>query len=70
MADSTNLSLGPSASLKLDRTVFDDEHHCRVVAVRPTSGALRSPTSSSAAPSARSRSATPSMVVSASRVSY
>ena len=24
MADSTNLSLGPSATLKLDRTVFDD----------------------------------------------
>src|SRR5260370_35619119 len=25
MADSTNLSLGPSASIKLDRTVFNDE---------------------------------------------
>ena len=24
MADSTNLSLGPNATLKLDRTVFDD----------------------------------------------
>src|SRR2546423_5952398 len=44
MADSTNLSLGPSASLKLDRTVFDDEHHYRDVAVKLTSGALRSPT--------------------------
>src|SRR3954467_3471820 len=35
MADSTNLSLGPNASLKLDRTVFDDEHY-REVAVRMT----------------------------------
>ena len=34
MADSTNLSLGPNASLKLDRTVFDDETHYREVAVR------------------------------------
>ena len=34
MADSTNLSLGPNATLKLDRTVFDDEHHYRDVAVR------------------------------------
>ena len=41
MADSTNLSLGPNASLKLDRTVFDDEHHYRDVAIRLTSGALR-----------------------------
>src|SRR4051794_40953849 len=41
MADSTNLSLGPSALLKLDRTVFDDEHHYRDVAVRLTSGAFR-----------------------------
>ena len=41
MADSTNLSLGPSATLKLDRTVFDDEHHYRDVAVRLTSGAVR-----------------------------
>src|SRR5438309_4765773 len=41
MADSTNLSLGPSASLTLDRTVFDDEHHYRDVAVRLTSGAIR-----------------------------
>src|SRR5204863_3553853 len=40
MADSTNLSLGPSASLKLDRAVFDDEHHYRDVAVRLTSGAI------------------------------
>src|SRR3954469_2892999 len=41
MADSTNLSLGPSATLKLDRTVFDDEHHYRDVAVRLTSGSFR-----------------------------
>ena len=41
MADSTNLSLGPSASLKLDRTVFDDEHHYRDVAIRLTSGRRR-----------------------------
>lgn len=41
MADSTNLSLGPNASLKLDRTVFDDEHHYREVVVRMTSGAFR-----------------------------
>src|SRR5262245_60022293 len=40
MADSTNLSLGPNASLKLDRTVFDDEHHYREVAVRMTLGAI------------------------------
>jgi hypothetical protein len=41
MSDSTNLSLGPNALLKLDRTVFDDETHYRNVAVRLTSGALR-----------------------------
>jgi len=41
MADSTNLSLGPNASLKLDRTVFDDEHHYRDIAIRLTSGAFR-----------------------------
>ena len=41
MSDSTNLSLGANASLKLDRTVFDDEHHYREVAVRLTSGAFR-----------------------------
>ena len=41
MSDSTNLSLGPSASLKLDRTVFDDSTHYRDVAVRLTSGAFR-----------------------------
>src|SRR5260221_12676762 len=41
MADSTNLSLGPSATIKLDRTVFDDQHHYRDVAVKLTSGAFR-----------------------------
>ena len=41
MADSTNLSLGPNATLKLDRTVFDDEHHYRDIAIRLTSGAFR-----------------------------
>jgi hypothetical protein len=41
MADSTNLSLGPSATIKLDRTVFDDEHHYRDIAIRMTSGAFR-----------------------------
>src|SRR5690349_14376263 len=41
MADSTNLSLGPSATLKLDKTVFDDEHHYRDVAIRLTNGAFR-----------------------------
>ena len=33
--------MGPNASLKLDRTVFDDETHYRDVAVRLTSGAFR-----------------------------
>ena len=41
MADNTNLSLGPSATIKLDRTVFDDEHHYRDIAIRMTSGAFR-----------------------------
>lgn len=41
MADSTNLSLGPSATLKLDSTVFSDEHSYRDVAIRMTSGAFR-----------------------------
>ena len=41
MADSTNLSLGPNATLKLDRTVFDDSTHYRDIAVRLTSGAFR-----------------------------
>ena len=41
MADSTNLSLGPNATLKLDRTVFNDEHSYRDIAIRMTSGAFR-----------------------------
>jgi hypothetical protein len=41
MADNTNLSLGPSATVKLDRTVFNDEHSYREIAVRLTSGAFR-----------------------------
>jgi hypothetical protein len=41
MADSTNLSLGPNASLKLDRTVFNDEHSYRDIAIRLTTGAFR-----------------------------
>jgi hypothetical protein len=41
MADSTNLSLGANASLKLDRTVFNDEHSYRDIAIRLSSGAFR-----------------------------
>jgi hypothetical protein len=41
MADNTNLSLGPNATIKLDRTVFDDEHTYRDIAIRLTSGAFR-----------------------------
>jgi hypothetical protein len=41
MIDSTNLSLGPNASLKLDRTVFNDEHSYREIAIRLTTGAFR-----------------------------
>ncbi len=41
MADSTNLSLGPSATIKLDRTVFNDEHSYRDIAIRLTTGAFR-----------------------------
>jgi hypothetical protein len=41
MADSTNLSLGPSSTITLDRTVFDDEHTYREIAVRLTTGAFR-----------------------------
>ena len=36
MADNTNLSLGPNATLKLDRTVFDDEHSYRDIAISLT----------------------------------
>ena len=48
LADSTNLSLGPSASIKLDRTVFDDEHTYRDIAIRLTTGAFRFVTGHSA----------------------
>src|SRR5579859_1894412 len=41
MADSTNLSLGANASLKLDRSVFNDEHSYRDVAIRMATGAFR-----------------------------
>ena len=41
MADSTNLSLGPNATITLDRTVFNDEHSYRDIAIRLTSGAFR-----------------------------
>ncbi|WP_291603021.1 FecR family protein [Bradyrhizobium sp.] len=41
MADSTNLSLGPNASLTLDSTVFNDDHSYRDVAIRMTTGAFR-----------------------------
>jgi hypothetical protein len=47
MADSTNLSLGPNATIKLDRTVFNDEHTYRDIAVKLTSGAFRFVTGSS-----------------------
>jgi hypothetical protein len=41
MIDSTNLSLGPNSSITLDRTVFNDEHSYRDVAIRLTTGAFR-----------------------------
>jgi ferric-dicitrate binding protein FerR (iron transport regulator) len=41
MADSTNLSLGPNATITLDRTVFNDEHSYRDIAIRLASGAFR-----------------------------
>src|SRR5690348_6650330 len=41
MADSTNLSLGANASLKLDRSVFNDEKSYKDIAIRLTSGAFR-----------------------------
>ena len=41
MADSTNLSLGPNSTLKLDRTVFDDAHSYRDISIRLTTGAFR-----------------------------
>ena len=41
MADSTNLSLGPNSTLKLDRTVFDDAHSYRDISIKLTTGAFR-----------------------------
>ncbi len=41
MADSTNLSLGANASLRLDRSVFNDEKTYKDIAIRLTSGAFR-----------------------------
>lgn len=41
MSDSTNLSLGPNSSLKLDRAVYNDEHSYKDVAIRLTTGAFR-----------------------------
>src|SRR5258705_10641267 len=48
MADSTNLSLGPSATITLDRTVFNDEHSYRDITIRLTTGAFRFVTGHSA----------------------
>jgi hypothetical protein len=41
MADSTNLSIGPNASITLDRTVFSDEHSYREIAIKLATGAFR-----------------------------
>jgi hypothetical protein len=41
MIDSTNLSIGPNASITLDRTVFNDEHSYRDIAIKLTTGAFR-----------------------------
>jgi hypothetical protein len=41
MIDSTNLSLGPNAAITLDRTVFNDEHSYRDIAIRLATGAFR-----------------------------
>jgi hypothetical protein len=41
MADNTNLSLGANSTIKLDRTVFNDEHSYRDIAIRLTTGAFR-----------------------------
>ncbi len=41
LADSTNLSLGPNSTITLDRTVFNDEHNYRDIAIRLTTGAFR-----------------------------
>jgi ferric-dicitrate binding protein FerR (iron transport regulator) len=41
LIDSTNLSLGPSATLTLDRTVFNDERSYREISIRLATGAFR-----------------------------
>jgi hypothetical protein len=41
LADNTNLSLGPNALITLDRTIFNDEHSYREIAVKLVSGAFR-----------------------------
>jgi hypothetical protein len=41
MIDSTNLSLGANASIRLDRAVFNDEHSYKEIAIRLTTGAFR-----------------------------
>jgi hypothetical protein len=41
MIDSTNLSLGPNASITLDRTVLNDEHSYRDIAIKLATGAFR-----------------------------
>jgi ferric-dicitrate binding protein FerR (iron transport regulator) len=48
MADSTNLSLGANASITLDRTVFNDEHSYREIAIKLATGAFRFVTGHSA----------------------
>jgi hypothetical protein len=48
MADSTNVSLGANATLKLDRSIFNDEHSYRDIAIRLASGAFRFVTGHSA----------------------
>lgn len=41
MVDNTNLSLGPEATIALDRTVFNDERSYRDIAIRLATGAFR-----------------------------
>ena len=48
MADSTNVSLGANATLKLDRSIFNDERTYRDIAIRLASGAFRFVTGHSA----------------------
>jgi len=41
MADNTNLSLGADATITLDRTIFNDEHSYRDIAIKLAAGAFR-----------------------------